>query len=207
MLKPLTPVIASPAPTELLTLEQVRVHLKIDTDTSGSPPTHPDDDLITALITVARESVESYLDGYKLVNRNYEAVFDAFTGAMSLQAWPVNEIVSVTYVDQDGATQTLDDEIYSLDNYGRPAMLHLVWGKSWPVARPVPNAVKVIFNAGSQDDEYPGSFPCPKAIEQAMLLTITDLYENRQATTAQQRYELPSGVNVLLQPFRLDLGM
>lgn len=202
MLKPLTPVIASPAPTELLTLEQVRVHLKIDTDTSGSPPTHPDDDLITVLITVARESVENYLDGFKLVNQNYEAVFDAFTGAMSLQAWPVNEIVSVTYVDPDGATQTLDDETYTLDNHGRPAMLHLAWGKSWPAARSVPNAVKVTFNAGND-----AAFPCPKAIEQAMLLMIGHLYENRQDETVTQRYELPFGVKALLQPYRLGLGM
>lgn len=202
MLKPLTPVIASPAPEELLTLEQVRAHLKIDTDTSGSPPTHPDDDLITALITVARESVESYLDGFKLVNRNYEAVFDAFASAMSLQAWPVHEIVSVTYVDQEGVTQTLDDEVYSLDNYGRPAMLHLAWGKSWPAARPVPNSVKVTFSAGNDSQA-----PCPKAIEQAMLLMIGHLYENRQDETVTQRYELPFGVKALLQPYRLDLGV
>lgn len=205
MNKPLRPIDA--APVELLDLATVRTHLKIDTDTSGSPPTHPDDDLIIALITTARESVESYLDGRKVVNQDFEAVFDGFEDEMGLQAWPVNSITSITYVDEDGATQTLSAGVYFLDNYDVPATVRLGWGQMWPAARPVANSVKVTFNAGSTDGLSPDDYPCPKVIKQAMLLTIGHLYENRQDVVSTQRYELPLGVKALLQPHRLELGM
>lgn len=205
MLKPIRPLDA--APTELLDMATVREHLKIDTDTSGSPPTHPDDTLITALITAARESAEAFLNGRIVVNQDFEAVFDAFEDEMDLQAWPVNSITSITYVDADGATQTLGAGVYFLDNYNVPATVRLGYQQQWPSVRPVANAIKVTFNAGSTDTMSPDDFPCPLVIKQAMLLTIGHLYENRQDVVATQRYELPLGVKALLQPHRINMGM
>ena len=44
--------------TEPLTLAQARLQCRIDAE--GSPPSHPDDDLLAAFVAVAREQVERF---------------------------------------------------------------------------------------------------------------------------------------------------
>ena len=46
----------SPPSVEPISLEKARLHLRLDT--SGSPPSHPDDSLVTSLITAVRENAE-----------------------------------------------------------------------------------------------------------------------------------------------------
>jgi hypothetical protein len=46
----------------------------------------------------------------------------------------------------------------------------------------------------------------PKALKQAMLLTITDLYENRGAITTKQNYEIPVAAQYLMIPYRINMG-
>lgn len=204
--KPLRPITTAPA--EVITLEQARLHLKLDTDVSGSPPTHPDDDLITRLITVAREAAENYT-GRAIAQQQYELALDAFPSGdeVSLQTSPVTAIDSVTYVDTAGATQTLSAGVYHLDDYQMVPAMRLGWSQQWPATRDQGNAVKITFTAGSTDTDSPNTFPCPMAIMQAMLLTIGHLYENRQSTTGTQRYELPDGVKALLTPYRINMGV
>ena len=103
---------------EPITLEEARLHLRLDT--SGSPPSHPDDSLVTVLITVARQSAEAYL-GRSLVQQTYELALDRFpnpddvTEAINLQVWPVRSITSVQYQDEDDASQTVDAADYVFD--------------------------------------------------------------------------------------------
>jgi len=60
---------------EPITLAQARLHLKLDT--SGSPPSHPDDTLVTALIAASRESAEKYT-GLAIANQTYTLTLDRF---------------------------------------------------------------------------------------------------------------------------------
>jgi len=39
-----------------------------------------------------------------------------------------------------------------------------------------------------------------------MLLTITDLYENRGAITTKQNYEIPVAAQYLMIPYRINMG-
>lgn len=198
--------IAAPA-AELLTLAEVWAHLKIDLDATGSPPSHPDDALLTALIAVAREAAENFT-GLTISSRQFELALDAFpSSTASLQTTPVAAIDTVTYTDTDGDSQTLSAAVYFLDDRADPAEIVLGWEQQWPSTRAVPNAVKVRFAAGCTDGQSPNPYPCPLAIKQAMLLTIGHLYENRQSVVGTQRYELPMGVTSLLMPYRINLGM
>lgn len=190
---------------ELITLETARLHLRLDTE--GSPPAHPDDALVTALITAAREAAEAYM-GAAIVRQTYTLALDAFpSAAIELGAWPVNAITSIAYKDQNNTTQTVSSADYLLDNYSRPARVALQPGKSWPATAAVANAVIVTFNAGYTTGDSPDPYPMPKAVQQAMLLTIGHLYENREAVTLDKKAELPLGATYLLTPHRIKMGV
>lgn len=206
MSKPLQP--SNNFTVEPITLETARLHLRLDTE--GSPPTHPDDNLVQALISVAREAAEQYTAS-AIVQQDYTLALDAFPDKeISLGIWPVNSVASVTYKDPDGATQTLASADYGFDNFSRPARLYLQPNKTWPPTAIVPNAVTVQFNAGFTDEDSPNPYPLPKAIKQAMLLLIGHLYENREAVTSMSvnaKEELPMGAAYLLTPHRIKMGL
>lgn len=195
--------ITAPA-AELITLAQARSHLKLETE--GSPPTHPDDALVEALIVVAREAAENYT-GLVIALREFTVAFDEFPSyEIETGLWPVTAVVSVNYSDQNGDPQVVNAANYMLDNYARPARIASPV-EPWPATEVAPNAASATVTAGFTDGSSPDTYPCPKAIIQAMLLTIGHLYENRQSVVGTQRYELPMGVQSLLTPYRIDMGM
>jgi uncharacterized phiE125 gp8 family phage protein len=190
--------------TEPISLETARLHLRLDA--IGSPPTNPDDDLVEVLISVARESVENFTELTMAVN-DFQMKLDYFpTSEINLGTWPVNSITSVTYVDAGGATQTINSADYVLDTFSKPAQIVPAYGKTWPMVRNQPNAVTVTFEAGYTGDTSPVSNEMPKALKQAMLLTIADLYENRGAITTKQNYEIPVAAQYLMIPYRINMG-
>lgn len=190
--------------TEPVSLETARLHLRLDTE--GSPPSHPDDALVEALITVSREAVENFTELTLAVN-DFQMKMDVFpTAEINLGTWPVNNITSITYTDANGATQTISSADYALDTFSKPAQITLAYGKTWPMVRNQPNAVTVTFEAGYTGDTSPVSNELPKALKQAMLLTITDLYENRGAIASKQNYEIPVMAQYLMIPYRINMG-
>lgn len=191
--------------TEPISLETARLHLRLDT--MGSPPSHPDDALVTALITVAREAVENFTELTMAVN-DFQLKLDYFADlAIDLGTYPVNSIASITYVDTNGTTRTLSSTDYVLDTFSKPAQVNLAFDKTWPAVRNQPNAVTVTFEAGYTGNTSPVSNEVPKALEQAMLLTITDLYENRGAIGSKQNYEIPIMAQYLMIPYRINMGV
>jgi uncharacterized phiE125 gp8 family phage protein len=190
--------------TEPVSLETARLHLRLDT--LGSPPTHPDDALVTALITVAREAVENFTELTVAVN-TFQVKLDFFENlAIDLGTYPVNSITSITYVDTNGSTQTIPSADYVLDTFSKPAQIVLAYDKQWPPVRNQPNAATVTFEAGYTGDTSPVTNVLPKALIQAMLLTITDLYENRGAIGSKQNYEIPVMAQYLMAPYRINMG-
>jgi uncharacterized phiE125 gp8 family phage protein len=191
--------------TEPVSLATARLHLRLDT--MGSPPTHPDDALVTALITVAREAVENFTELTVAVN-TFQMKLDYFEElAINLGTFPVNSITSITYVDTNGATQTLPSGDYVLDTFSKPAQIVLAYDKQWPPVRNQPNAVTVTFQAGFTGNTSPVTNVMPKALTQAMLLTITDLYENRGAIVSKQNYEIPVMAQYLMATYRINMGL
>lgn len=193
---------------EPITLEEARLHLRLDT--SGSPASHPDDSLVSVLITVARQSAEAYL-GRSLVQQTYELALDRFPNAddadqaINLQVWPVRSITSVQYQDEDDVTQTVDAADYVFDSFAKPA--EIVPIELWPGTKVKANAVKITFVAGHTDNDSPNNYPLPLPIKQAMLLQIGQLYEFREAVSTEETYEMPMGSTALLTPYRISMGM
>lgn len=182
----------------------MRLHLKLDT--VGSPPTNPDDALVEGLISTAREHAENYT-GKILAAGTFVLALDEFPfDAIKLMTAPVTGVTSIQYVDTNGTLQTLASTKYTLDAYDEPCAVYPA--EPWPATKIVPNAVLITFTAGFTDTQSPNPFPMPKAIKQAMLLTIGHLYENREAVIdSRSLLELPMGVTTLLTQSRINMGV
>lgn len=188
--------------TEPITLATARLHLRLDA--VGSPPSHPDDALVTSLITTAREAVEAYTE-LTVSQTTYAMALDEFpSNAIELGTYPVNSITSIIYTDTNGASQTLNANQYIFDSYSNPAKIFPV--TIWPQAKQIPNAVIVRFAAGFTDGS-PNDYPMPEALKQAMLLLIGHLYENREAVNIGNMVtQIPLGVIHLMTPHRIGMG-
>ena len=94
-----------------------------------------------------------------------------------LRIAPLISVTSITYVDSAGDTQTWDSDEYTSGGYNGRNFIIPKTGYSWPsdVNTDLPNAVTVTYQAGY------GAKPSniPPVIIDAMLLKITDRYENR----------------------------
>jgi uncharacterized phiE125 gp8 family phage protein len=198
-------VITAP-PAEPVSLEDMRLHLKVDAE--GSPPTHPDDSLIEAQISAARVWCVNYL-GYAIVEQQFRLYLDAFptTGIDTIEL-PFSKLLSidaVTYVDENGATQTWAAENYTADTASPQGRLLLNYDIDWPDTRQQRQAVQITYTAGyapSEDSPQDYRVNIDKTIIAAIKLIVGDLYEIRQDTITGTIVNKLKTVENLLHPHR-----
>jgi uncharacterized phiE125 gp8 family phage protein len=196
--------VVTPPTTEQITLAEARLHLRV-TDDGDSPPTHPDDTLIQALITAARDYCEQNL-ARSLAPQTCEVILDAFPdNEIQLPAPPITSIVSVTYVDTSEVWQTLSPTLYVFDGYQEPGWVLPLEGTEWPATAAVVNAVKVRYTSGyTLPTDIPNEHPLPSSLRAAMLLLIGNWYENREAVVIGTiQSELSFAVAALLRPYQI----
>jgi uncharacterized phiE125 gp8 family phage protein len=155
-----------------------------------------EDDLLTRLITAAREDCEDF-QRRAYITRTYELWLDAWPDGDKITIpMPVLQAVdSIIYYDTAGDDYEMDEEDYIVDINNEPGQVVLACGKSWPseTLQPV-NGICIEFNAGYGD----AAADVPAAVRQAMLLLIGHLYENREAVTEKSTVVLPMAVESLL---------
>jgi len=196
------------APTrEPLYLLDVQTHCRLDETATEEAS------LLNSLITAARSHVEM-ITRRALVTQTWQLLLDGWpaTDRIMLPKPPLQSVVSVTYVDSDGTTNTLDAGTYDLElAHSVPPVLnpyvsngHLVlsYGEDWPSDTLRPAApITVEFSCG-----YGDAGDVPVALKQAMLLLIGHWYENRgviaEAKYAASLSGAPFAVQALLAPFR-----
>jgi uncharacterized phiE125 gp8 family phage protein len=187
------------APAEdIITLDDVRLHLRLDAE--GSPPTHPDDPRLERLIASAQNLLDGK-DGFLglcLVTQTWDYFIDGFADQIILPLAPVQSITSITYVDENGATQTLSSDVYSLKK-GDPGVVVKAFNKSWPSVRAQPDAVKIRFVAGFGDVAA-----VPARIKEYALAFIQSAYENGSLLTPMNLNATPF-VRDMLQTFRVGM--
>jgi uncharacterized phiE125 gp8 family phage protein len=183
--------------TEPITLSKAQLHLRLDT--SGSPPAHPDDQLVQMFISAARENAELYT-GMTISSCNYEMQGTVANDKISLQTFPVTSVVSVTYQDEDDVTQTVSASDYFVDNFARPSVL--LFKENAPI-----KDVTVTFTAGCTDDQSPNPYPTPSSVKAAILLMLGNLYENRESVSSVESFERPMSATYLLTPSRINMGL
>lgn len=191
-------VLITPPVLEPITLAEAKEFLKVSVS--------DEDTLIQALITVARQSVET-ISNRRLIEQTIDYVLDffppggyrnndcgfaasilrtaglpAYTAAGSpqliqLPVSPVSSISSIQYVDTDGATQTLSGSAYQVDIKSKiPRLIPSFSAGTWPATRDQLNAVTIRFVAGYSDDPE----DVPEQFKQAIRLLLAHWYENRE---------------------------
>ena len=169
---------AEPA-VEPISLAEARAQCRID----GTA----EDDLLAIYIDTARRACEKLLSS-ALITQDWTQTLDAFpsTGDIKLLKPPVQSILSVTYVDTAGATQTLASDAYVLDGVGdddeaaKTYWLLPADGTTWPATDDVINAVTISMRCGFGDE----GADVPGPLRAWMLLNIGLLYAQREAVDA-----------------------
>lgn len=177
----------------------------------------PDDALITGLIASATAMVENYTRR-SLITQTWDLFLDAIvdpqgpisyryplevapyylSGNPRMQPWielprgPVQSIVQVDTFDDDNTAETFDAARYYLDGSGLSPRLVLERGETWPGGMREVAAIRVRYITG-----FGAAAAVPEQIKLAIKQAVMHFYENRGGS------ELPSGVRMLLDPFRL----
>lgn len=157
-------VVVQPA-FEAFTRQETKDYLKVDTDA--------DDALIDSIIKAARFRAERYM-GFAIALQTVEQRYELFKSCIPLAQGNVKDVVSIKYLDETEAEQTILSSVYGLDLFKTPQEVYLKNDKSWPNTYTDRGAVRIQYRAG-----YDNAASIPNDLRIAMLLIISDMYENR----------------------------
>lgn len=174
--------------SEPITLAEAKAQLRVESDFTD------DDTWITTAITVVREQVEA-LTNRALLPQSFELALDGFEDEIQLPKPPFSSLTSIQYYDEDETLQTLASSYYLVNDFAEPAVVTKKTNQTYPSTFDRPDAVRIAFSAGYADADS-----VPTSIKQAMLMLLTDLYDNRSATTNHA-----SSVDVKWTPAILNL--
>jgi len=213
----MTPKTVSIEDKPCIPLDECRAHLEAVAygESDDDPVDELDDTMILGWLEASREHCEGFL-GLSLSPRILEVALDKFPTTrcdgrsyIELPMGPVSEVVSVTIPDASGDSDDtdadpVDADSYVLDDFSEPARLVPVAG--WPSMTTGTNAIRIRYSAGYEIDSE-GKSAMPAAFRAAILLTLGHLYANREENTEKAMASLPLGVEALLRPKRVLLGM
>lgn len=180
------------AVSEPITLAELKLQCRVDTT--------DEDQLLGLLIAAARAKAENYT-GTALIAQTWDQTLDEFPEAeIELLKPPVTSIVSVNYVDPNGATQVLSPTLYTLDAATFPGWLLPAVDTSWPAVQGSANAVTIRCATG-----YANAAAIPGDMRAWLLMTAAYLYTQREVmVTGGKVAEIPSRfVDSLLDPYRV----
>lgn len=181
------PVLIEGPAASAVPLDDVRRHLRVDTD--------EDDGLIEIYLNAAI----AYLDGAggwlgrALVAQTWRDDFDFFSPALRLSLAPILSVISVTYLDTAGSSQTIAPESYAIRHSSNAPELVFASGFAYPSLSDDAPAISVTYSAGYE--------PVPAALRAAILLMVGDMYAWREAKIEGAISE-NSTVRRLLDPYR-----
>ncbi len=181
----MTITIVTPPASEPVSLAEAKLFLRVDQSA--------EDDLITMLISAAREAVEAGC-GRALITRRVRENLDiwrreAAQGAV-LGLGPVTDVVAVRLIADNGAQSVLDPERYRLEgNRDRP---RLVFPPGLPATLRSAGGIEIEYDAGYADE----AADLPVALRLATLQIVASLYELRQGAGG-----VPETARVLIRPF------
>jgi uncharacterized phiE125 gp8 family phage protein len=183
------------APAEpLLTLAEVKAHLRVDHD--------DEDNLISSLIAAATDHLDGRAGvlGRALVTQTWVQEWSGFPACRRIRLpLPDVQSVTITYIDDDGAEQTFAASGYHVTHDSRSGLVILDDDASWPSTTDRPDAVTITMVAGFGDPDA-----VPRAIRTAATILVSTWYRNRDAVvTGTIAAAMPISVDRLIQPYRL----
>lgn len=158
------PKIITP-PSQVISTAEAKLHCRIDSST--------EDASVVVWIEAARKVAQQYLS-VAVGPQTLELAYDTFPdngAAIQLRYGPVQSISSVTYVDDDSITQTIDSANYSLDAYNGSGWIIPAVDYGWPTPIVAANAVKVRYVTGDASLD--------EAVKMAILAMVCIQDQNR----------------------------
>lgn len=173
---------AAPAATPV-SLDEARAHCRAET---------ADDTMLQIYLDAAVAHVDGAegVLGRCLVTQTWDLTLDAFPAIINVPLPTLSSVTSITYVDADGATQTLASNAYRVSG-----QTITPGDAGWPSTDNVTGAVTVRFVAG-----FGNAAAVPAAIKNAILLFVGDSMENREAG-GKQLFDNPAAAR-LLRPYK-----
>lgn len=161
------------ATSELFTLAEAKHHLNESQTANARNAAY-----IGRLLATVRQAAEEATH-QTLLRSTYRLTLDAFPYyQINLERGPVSEVVSVKYTDAAGVEQTMSPALYQVALSKNPGLLVPAYGQLWPSTRCELEAVRVEYKAGRAT-----AAEVPLQIRQWALLVLTDLYQNRGASS------------------------
>jgi len=183
---------------ELRTTEPAGVPISAEDAKKHAQVEHTDDDgYIALLIQAATNYAENYT-GRAFFTQTLTHYVDAFPiTTFKLQRRPILSVASVTYVDANGATQTLAASQYKLSI--PQGIVERANGVSWPATRLEADAVLLAYVAGYGDQNA-----IPQALRQAIAMIVAHWYEARvPIVTGTIVAKVPLHVESILDQYRI----
>lgn len=158
---------------------------------------HDDEDLLLqSCIESAVAHVESYTR-LRLITQKVVFRCDGLGGCIRLPVWPVQQIESITYIDEAGDEQALNSSLYRLRRSVKPYEIIPAYQATWPTVRSEPDTVAIEMTVGFGDDA--------SDVDAGLLAAVRSLaahfYANREAVLiGVSAVEMPLGVRAMLDP-------
>tara|TARA_S200002703_G_scaffold61685_1_gene53591 strand:- start:11860 stop:12450 length:591 start_codon:yes stop_codon:yes gene_type:complete len=138
-----------------------------------------EDTFINTLIKTARQFAEDKT-GRALITQTWKATLDNGSlptdSIIELPRPPLQSVTAVTYVDSDGATQTLSTDNYTVDTLSEPGRIMF---EDMPTIKSTINALTVEYVAG-----YTDTSEVPSGIKQGILILVEHWFDFREAVVA-----------------------
>jgi len=196
----MTVQLVTPPTIEPVTWGEVLAHLGInDVDEAVNESSIED---INRLIKAVRVHLEQSVLNRALITQTWNVFYDYFPGCNYIELpYPLlQSITHVKYTNSAGTITTLTAVTdYLEDIVSEPGRVVLPYSGSWPTFTPYPiRPIEIQFIAGygSTEDSVPAE------IRQAMLIMISDLYENHEDKVEKALTNLGT-VDSLLANYRM----
>lgn len=138
-----------------------------------------EDTFINTLLKTARQFAEDKI-GRALLTQTWKVSLDNGSlptdSIIELPRPPLQSVTSITYVDSDGATQTLSTDNYTVDTLSEPGRIMF---EDMPNIKSTINALTVEYVAG-----YTDASEVPAGIKQAILILVEHWFDFREAVVA-----------------------
>jgi uncharacterized phiE125 gp8 family phage protein len=205
-------VLTTPPAAELVTLAQLKAHLRIEAEDASQDPD------IAAYYAAALGALDGYSGtlGRALASQTWTLYLDRFPrggsansvlNGIRLPLPPLISVGSIAYVDSAGVTQTLVADTDYQVLAGERAEIRPAYGKTWPSTRCQPRAVTIAFTCGFAAPAAPATWPAKiQPVLAALKLMVGDLYAFREtAGGADVSFAIPmsAAVQNLLRPLRV----
>lgn len=199
-----------------LEIEYLKARLQIETaDLDEAAVQVIDED-----VRVAQESAVDYVERQTHLDLRAKTWAAEFCGwpcfPLVFEKGPVRDVISIGYLDSDGAPLLLDADLWGWQRRGDRVAIYLVDQPALPGISRRPDAVKIGLSTGfygPADPDLGGSPPLapppalllPGGLLKAATLLTGHFYEHRDAVQEERSYEVELGADNLLASQRLFL--